>query len=121
MKKNDINRILNMPRKNPFAKPRPILINPWILLIIPLLYLIFVHADCFTENQAIILGIAGSTITAFLILIATLNNEKRFEFHSARKNAKILSEILDSVHNQIGQINNGLRHPINYPENWIDF
>ncbi len=121
MKKNDVDKILNTPKKNPFAEPRPISINPWVLLIIPLLYLIFVYADYFTENQATILGIIGSTIIAFLILIVTLNNEKRSEFRSARKNAKILSEVLGSIYNQIEQTNDGSRHLINYPENWIDF
>lgn len=119
-KKIDINKILDSPKKNLSMESKPIPSNWWIVLVLPALYLLFCYANYFTENQAIILGILGSTVTSFLILLATLNNEKRLDFRLARKSAKILSEILESIYNQIERINNGSKYSVDYPENWLD-
>lgn len=116
---NKIDKILDMPKRNFITEPKPISSNWWILLVVPLLYFLLIYANYFTENQAIILGIVGSTVTALLILLTTLNNEKRMDFLSARKSARILSEVLSSIHNQIEQIENGSLHPIDYPDNWL--
>ena len=116
-----INQIMDYPRDiNEIIKRKPVS-SIWLsLLVIPLLML-FIFADCFTPNQATILSIAGSTTTAFLILLATLNKERRVEYLSARKSARVLSQIINTVQNQITRIINGAKYSIDYPDNWLDF
>ena len=48
----------------------------------------------------------GITVAIFYI---TIHNEKRKEYKLARKNALLLSEILDSITKQLSQIDNGYK------------
>lgn len=96
-------------------------LNWWIILIIPILLSLLFFADSFSENQATIIGIIGSVATSFLILLATLNIEKRANLRSGKKSALILYQVLNSAHAQIQQITNGLLYPVVYPENWIEY
>lgn len=121
MKRTNIDKILDRPRTNLLSESKLVSANWWILYVFPIIFLLFIFADYFTANQAIILGIVGATTISFLILFVTLNNEKRADFRSARKSARILSEILQSIYSQIERINNGAKYPIEYPENWIEF
>ena len=57
------------------------------------------------------------TVAIFYI---TIHNEKRKEYKLARKNALLLSEILDSITKQLSQIDNGYKIKIFYPQEWLE-
>lgn len=60
----------------------------------------------------------GITVAIFYI---TIHNEKRKEYKLARKNALLLSEILDSITKQLSQIDNGYKIKIFYPQEWLEY
>lgn len=113
--------VLSHSKFNPFSVRKPWSFNWMYILLLPNLYILFLVADKFTENQITVVGILGSTITAFLILFVTVNQQKRLEYLTARKSANILSNILDSVFQQIDIIDKGSRNIIFYPTNWLDY
>ena len=60
----------------------------------------------------------GITVAIFYI---TIHNEKRKEYKLARKNALLLSEILDSITKQLSQIDNGYKIMVFYPQEWLEY
>ena len=60
----------------------------------------------------------GITVAIFYI---TMHNEKRKDYKLARKNAFLLSEILDSITKQILQIGDGKIVKVFYPEEWLEY
>lgn len=60
----------------------------------------------------------GITVAIFYI---TIHNEKRKEYKLARKNALLLSEILDSITKQLSQIDNGYKIIVFYPQEWLEY
>ena len=99
----------------------PLIVNYAVALgLVWFLYKIMCVPDALTVNQATILGIAGSTVISIFVLFVTLDREKRTQYIEARKNAKLLSQMLGSVYVQIERINNGSIHPIIYSESWIE-
>ena len=102
-------------------KPMPVIVNYAVALgLVWFLYKIMCVPDAFTVNQATILGIAGSTVISIFVLFITLDREKRNQYIEARKNAKLLSQMLDSVYTQMERVKNGSVHPIIYSESWIE-
>lgn len=109
---------------NILKKSKPIslgiIVFLFILLVIVLIGLMFI-ADCFSINQATILGIIGSTCISFVVLLISLYHEKRDDYCEAKKSAKMLSQMLVSTDSQISRIENGTPLPITYPANWLEY
>lgn len=120
MKRLNLFELLDRTKKNVVREQKPFTYVWWPIVALPILVALFHYAEHISANRALILSVWGSTATAFLILFATLNNEKRSDYVNARKNTKTLAEILDSVSNQITRIEDGQAYPIYYPENWLD-
>lgn len=117
----DVLQIVTDRNKNRIRKPLPIVYNYILALVfIAILYLIMQVPDAFTVNQATILGIAGSTVISIYVLFLTLDREKRNRYLDARKNAKVLSQMLESVYAQFERIKNGMIYPVVYTSSWID-
>ena len=114
--------ILLHTKGNHVSLPKPVsarriyYILPFICLVLLLLF-----SEWLSEKQTIILSIVASTIIAFFTLFITFSNEKRADYLSARKSAKILSDVLSSISSQILQISRGSRYPIISPENWLEY
>lgn len=81
----------------------------------------FIFADCFTINQATIIGVAGASAATLFVLFFTLDKESRNDYKEAVISAKILCQILDSTYSQIEKIKNGWKHPITYSSSWMDY
>ncbi len=120
MRRLNLFELLDRTRTNVVRASKPFTYVWWPFIAVPILALLFIYADRISANRALILSVCGSTVTAFLVLFATLNNEKRSDYLNARKNAKTLAEIVDSVSNQITRIEDGQAFPIYYPENWLE-
>jgi len=117
----DVLQIVTDRNRNKINKPWPMAVNYiFALAFIVILYLIIQVPDAFTVNQATILGIAGSTVISIFVLFLTLDRENRDRYLEARKNAKILSQMLESVYTQFERIKNGMIHPIIYTSTWVD-
>lgn len=91
------------------------------VLIILGLVVLMIFAENFTINQITFLGIMGATFISFFAVFYTINKEERDRYRLAQKSAKVLSQILESVDNQISRIENGIRYHVIYPENWLDY
>jgi len=105
----------NFNRKNKPLVP-PILILLCCSLVLMLLFLI---ADSFTVNQAMILGVAGSTIFAISVFFLTSTNAAKHNFEEAKNTARVFTQILDHIDNELSRVSNGDFHHINYPQNWL--
>lgn len=90
-------------------------------LIVVGLVMLLIFAENFTNNQITFLGIMGSTFISFFAVFYTINKEGRDRYILAKKSARVLSQILESIDNQISRIENGMFYPIIYPKNWLDY
>lgn len=124
MKKElDLDAIQSVSGKNhsKTKKPMPVIVIYAVAIgLVWFLYKIMCIPDAFSTNQATILGIAGSTVISIFVLFITLDREKRTQYIEARKNAKLLSQMLGSIHVQMERIKNGSVHPVIYSEGWIE-
>lgn len=115
MSSHNINSIRN-------NKPFPFLGVMIIFALIVLgLVTLLIFAENFTVNQITFLGIMGATFISFFAVFYTINKEGRDRYRLAKKSARVLSQILESVDNQISRIENGMRYPVLYPKNWLDY
>lgn len=113
------NQNLNSIRNN---KPFPFLgVMIIFALIVVGLVTLLIFAENFTINQITFLGIMGATLISFFAVFYTINKERRDRYRLAKKSARVLSQILESVDNQISRIENGMRYPVIYPKNWLDY
>lgn len=90
-------------------------------LIVVGLVTLLIFAENFTINQITFLGIMGATFISFFAVFYTINKEGRDRYRLAKKSARVLSQILESVDNQISRIENGMHYPVLYPKNWLDY
>ncbi|MDU4447851.1 MAG: hypothetical protein E7I76_07620 [Anaerococcus vaginalis] len=90
-------------------------------LIVVGLVMLLIFAENFTNNQITFLGIMGSTFISFFAVFYTINKEGRDRYILAKKSARVLSQILESIDNQISRIENGMFYPVIYPKNWLDY
>ncbi len=110
---------LNSIRNN---KPLPFLCIMIIFAVIVVgLVTLLIFAKNFTINQITFLGIFGSTLISLFAVFYTINKEGRDRYSAAKNSAKVLSQILESVDNQISRVENGMRYPVIYPKNWMDY
>lgn len=110
---------INSIRNN---KPLPFLGGMIIFALIAVgLVVMLIFAENFTNNQITLLGIFGATFISVFVVFYTINKEERDRYSLAKKSAKVLSQILESVNNQISRIENGMRYPVLYPKNWLDY
>ena len=110
---------INSIRNN---KPLPFLGGMIIFALIAVgLVVMLIFAENFTNNQITLLGIFGATFISVFVVFFTINKEERDRYSLAKKSAKVLSQILESVNNQISRIENGMRYPVLYPKNWLDY
>lgn len=115
MSRHNINSIRN-------NKPLPFLgVMILFAVIVVGLVTLLIFAENFTINQITLLGIFGSTFISFFAVFYTINKEGRDRYRLAKKSAKVLSQILESVDNQISRVENGMRYPVLYPKNWLDY
>lgn len=122
--KIDLDQILSSHSKNLSRINKPISklgILSISAIIIAIIILLMIYVDCFSINQATVLGIVGATCISFFVLFFSVNKEKRDDYREARKAAKILSQLLESIESQISSIENGMQYVITYPSNWIDY
>lgn len=90
-------------------------------LIVVGLVTLLIFAENFTINQITFLGIMGATFVSFFAVFYTINKEGRDRFRLAQESARLLSQILESVDNQITRIENGMPYTVIYPKNWLDY
>lgn len=90
-------------------------------LIVLGLVTLLIFAENFTINQITFLGIMGATFISFFAVFYTINKEVRDRYRLAQESARVLSQILESVDNQITRIENGMPYTVIYPENWLDY
>ena len=110
---------INSIRNN---KPLPFLgVMILFAVIVVGLVVMLIFAENFTNNQITLLGIFGATFISVFVVFFTINKEERDRYSLAKKSAKVLSQILESVNNQISRIENGMRYPVLYPKNWLDY
>lgn len=103
-------------------KPFPFLgIMIIFALIVVGLIALLIYSENFTTNQITLLGAIGATFISFFGVFYTINKEVRNRYIFAKESARILSQILESVDNQISKIENGMCYPILYPKNWLDY
>lgn len=91
------------------------------LLLILSFVLVFLFSDRLSVNQSTIIGVAGATFVSIIVLVITLNSEKRKNYYTAQKAARVLSEVLNSVYVQIERVEKGTVFPICYPNNWLEY
>lgn len=92
----------------------------FVLIVLGLVTLL-IFAENFTINQITLLGIMGATFISFFAVFYTINKEVRDRYRLAQESARVLSQILESVDNQITRIENGMPYTVIYPENWLDY
>lgn len=90
-------------------------------LIVVGIVILIIFAEKFTINQITFLGIMGATFISFFAVFYTINKEERDRYRFAKNSARILSQILESVDNQISRIENGMRYPVIYSKKWLDY
>lgn len=123
-KSRQLGEITFIKEKNMHKKKQPISIKHifWISLLCFLILIVaFIKADCFTVNQATIIGVAGASVVSLFVLVVTLDKESRNEYKEAKISAKMLVQILDSTYSQIEKVNNGWIQPISYPSSWMQY
>ena len=99
---------------------------PIILLVTLVVYFLCIlltifHVDSLSSNTLSLLCGLFATGISIIIFYITSYNEKRKDYLMARKNALILSEMLQSINRQIIRINNGERFSILYPSAWFEY
>ena len=110
--------------KNSQRKRKPIALKHiiWVSVAVFVILLVaFIFADCFTINQATIIGVAGASGATLFVLFFTLDRENRNDYKEAIISAKILCQILDSAYSQIEKVKNGWKRPITYSSSWMDY
>jgi hypothetical protein len=90
-----------------------------ILLSLAIIAIIFLLSDMLTLNQATVLGVAGSTIFAIAVFFLSDSKLETQRLATARNNARVLSQILDHISNELSAVSNGHMYHINYPQNWL--
>lgn len=115
MSSQNVNRIRN-------NKPLPFLgVMIIFSFIVVGLVTLLIFAENFTINQITLLGIMGATFLSFFAVFYTINKEGRDRYRLAKRSARVLSQILELVDNQILRIENGMRYPVLFPKNWLDY
>lgn len=120
----DIDELKAISSKNHFHEKRPIrctVIVIAFLFLLVALAVCFFREDLFTVNQMTFLGVFGASVISLFTILLSLNQEQRSAYHTARRSALLLSNILDSLYSQIERISNGSVHPIAYPLDWIHY
>lgn len=90
-------------------------------LIVLGLVTLLIFAENFTTNQITFLGIMGATFISFFAVFYTINKEERDRYRLVQESARVLSQILESVYNQIIRVENGITYPVIYPKNWLNY
>ena len=90
-------------------------------LIVVGIVMMLIFAENFTINQTTFLGIMGATFISFFAVFYTINKEERDRYRLAQESARVLSQILESVYNQIIRVENGITYPVIYPKNWLNY
>ena len=78
--------------RNSQRKRKPIALKHiiWVSVVVFVILLVaFVFADCFTINQATIIGVAGASGATLFVLFFTLDRENRNDYKEAIISAKI--------------------------------
>lgn len=117
----DFNKNLNGVRESkPMSKATHVLA---IFLIIRVCVSVFYKIDFDSIDDRCIELIENmfTILVSFVTLYISIHNDKRRDFLTARKNAYMLSEILESVYYQIENISRGNLTIISYPQTWIDY
>lgn len=113
------NKTINSKRdKKPFSFLGVMII--FALIIVGLVTLL-IFSEKFTINQINFLGIMGATFISFFAVFYTINKEGRDRYRLAQESARVLSQVLESVDNQMTKIENGMLYPVIYPKNWLDY
>lgn len=92
----------------------------FVLIVLGLVTLL-IFAENFTINQITLLGIMGATFISFFAVFYTINKEERDRYRLVQESARVLSQILESVYNQIIRVENGITYPVIYPKNWLNY
>ena len=121
---NQTDKLLSDQNRNrqQYKKPLPI-IGVIIISLAAILFLIIllVFADCFSVNQATVLGMLGTTCISLFAVFYSINRDTRENYREAKRNAGILAQLLHSTENQIMRIENGMISPILYSQDWIRY
>ena len=123
-KKFDIDAIMATSSKTCTKERKPM--PSCIVFIIPLLAfwimeISLIRSEDLTANAVSIIGGIVSTSISIFAIIYSFRNEQRKAYIEARRSARVLSQILESVYHQIERINNGMVFTISYPQDWIHF
>ncbi len=120
----DITDRPSIKNRNDIRLPKPLSFTTIVfaaLALIVFVVLTITCADEFSANTLAALTAVEATLVSVSVLAYTANRESRSRYIEARKDAKLLYEILEFVDNQIKRLEKDLPLKIAYPENWIDY
>lgn len=103
------------------SKPKGFVLLVFAFIAVIIIAIVtFASIDSLSDNMVSFLSGIIAIGVSLVIFYYTLHNEKRKDYKLARKNALVLSEIIDSILNQISNISNGERTPVFYPQEWLE-
>lgn len=105
----------NKTHKN-VPKPKLAII---IIIFLIISILLFLFANCLTNNQATVLGVAGSTIFAISVFFLSRSYDEHKDYINAKKNAYVFHGLLEHLELELVAISENRMHVINYPSDWL--
>ena len=121
---DDVDALLSTQSRNRLKNKKPLSFGGAIFIFVAIIIglgCLLYFANCFSYNQTTILGIIGATFISLFAVFYTINKEARENYRKAKKDARILTQLLESIDSQISRIENGMNYPILYPPNWLDY